>query len=65
MSSSPFSADTTFDAMPRLDGSVVSDGLRRTISLQTGADGVPYCCHVLYKEDGSLPEIAFDNDGFL
>ena len=58
------SADTTFDAMPRLDGSVVSDGLRRTIRF-TGADGVPYCCHVLYKEDGSLPEIAFDNDGFL
>lgn len=58
------SADTTFDAMPRLDGSVISDGLRRTIRF-TGADGVPYRCHVLYKEDGSLPEIAFDNDGFL
>ena len=55
------SADTDCDAMPQLSGSVSADGLRRTIQF-TGADGVRYRCHVLYRENGEIPEIAFDHN---
>lgn len=55
------SADTDCNAMRQLAGNVSADGLSRTIHF-TGADGVQYRCHVLYKENGEIPEIAFDHD---
>ena len=53
------SADTDFNAMPQLSGSVSSDGLRRAIQF-TGADGLQYRCGVLYKDNGEIPEISFE-----
>ena len=55
------SADTEYDAAMQLAGSVSAEGPRRTI-LFTGTDGKQYRCHVLYKENGEIPEITCDHD---
>ena len=50
-----------YDAAMQLAGSVTADGPRRSI-LFTGTDGKQYRCHVLYKENGEIPEITCDHD---